>query len=282
MPIIYNKYDPHAKKKGHATKNPYKFVKGRIKSRFEDGKLKPFGAIEIETMNRCNLSCPFCPAGSKNDDKREFSKMSEELFKKIIGDLKTMRFKGKVALYANNEPFLDDRIFFFLEYAKKQLPSAHHRIYTNGTLLTLEKFITAMEYLDSIVIDNYNDDLTLIPPVKEIYDYCIKTRVYEHRIRICLRKVNEVLTTRGGLSPNGGKKEAPDFGCLLPFYQIVVRPDGMVSLCCSDVYGYYNMGDLNQETPLEVWFGSAFEDMRKVLKYQRKVGVLCPVCDMVK
>lgn len=40
-----------------------------------------FNNIEIETVNRCNGTCSFCPV-NKNQDPREYKKMPEELFKK--------------------------------------------------------------------------------------------------------------------------------------------------------------------------------------------------------
>ena len=39
--------------------------------------------IEIETVNRCNGKCSFCPVNA-NEPQREYAKMSTELFYKII------------------------------------------------------------------------------------------------------------------------------------------------------------------------------------------------------
>ena len=65
--------------------------------------------ISIETINRCNSSCAFCPA-NKNTDKRPFAKMEEGLFHKIIGELSDLEYDGYLNLYVNNEPFMDVRI----------------------------------------------------------------------------------------------------------------------------------------------------------------------------
>ena len=50
-----------------------------------------FNNIEIETVNRCNGTCSFCPV-NKNQDPREYKKMPEELFKKIIKELKEINY----------------------------------------------------------------------------------------------------------------------------------------------------------------------------------------------
>ena len=50
--------------------------------------------------------------------------MSEELFRKIIDDLAGMHYTNRIALYSNNEPFLDERIIDFHKYANEKLPHA--------------------------------------------------------------------------------------------------------------------------------------------------------------
>ncbi len=66
--------------------------------------------------------------------------MDKFLFYKIIDDLKEMKYDGYLNLYVNNEPFMDTRIEDWYIYAKQQLPDAKMLLYTNGTLLTKERF----------------------------------------------------------------------------------------------------------------------------------------------
>lgn len=132
-----------------------------------------FDHVEIETVNRCNGNCSFCPV-SKNRDPRVYAEMSSKLFKSIINQLSDLNFSGKLALYCNNEPFLDSDIINKHKYAREKLPNARMHLFTNGTLLTLNKFIDIMKYLDELVIDNYHQDLKLIKPCQDIVDYCKK------------------------------------------------------------------------------------------------------------
>ena len=92
--------------------------------------------IEVETVNRCNGICPFCPV-NVNEPQRPYAKMSDELFKKIINELHDMDYNGTLSLYSNNEPFIDERIIDFYKYARKMIPNARLSIFTNGSLLTL-------------------------------------------------------------------------------------------------------------------------------------------------
>lgn len=247
----------------------------------EHGTWPLFGTIEIETLNRCNNVCPFCPV-NRNDDTREFKKMDLGLFNNILEKLKAADYKGSIGIYSNNEPFLDERICEIAKIAKEHMPDNLLYLYTNGLLVTLDKFKEIIPYLDNMYIDNYNDNLKLNKPIKTIHDYCRKNHVHEDKVRIRLRKLHDVLFTRGGQAPNRKteKIESLPFGCLLPFRQMVVRPDGKVSLCCNDALGKMTMGDLNTQSIEEIWNSPAYTEIRMSLVHGRhNVTKLCTNCD---
>lgn len=238
-----------------------------------------FDHVEIETYNRCNGSCSFCPVNKKSDSRKEMF-MSEELFRHIINQLKELDYKSSFALFSNNEPFLDDRIVGFQRYARAQLPKARMYLFTNGTVLTLEKFLQIIDYLDELIIDNYNQSLQLIPNVKKIRDYCEAHRELYSKVTIVLRHPREVLTSRGGCSPN--RSNILNVGtdrCVLPFRQLIVRPDGKVSACCNDALGQMTLGDLQTQSITEVWNGNRFSEFRKMLLAGRSNVEICSKCD---
>jgi radical SAM protein with 4Fe4S-binding SPASM domain len=258
-------------------------INSRIKSIDDEvGRLnenqKLFNHIEIETINRCNGGCSFCPVNRMNDP-REYRKMSEELFYKIIKELEDISYDGKIALFSNNEPFLDERIIDFQKYAKLHLPKARFHMFTNGTLLTLEKFVEIIPYLDELVIDNYNQSLELIPNSKEIVRYCEEHEELRNKVTVLLRKIDEVLTTRGGEAPNARDVSYPEAKCVLPFKQMIIRPDGKVSLCCNDPLGRNTLADINNETLVEAWNNKEFSMVRKALNGGRKYLKQCEHCD---
>lgn len=238
-------------------------------------------SVEIETINRCNNNCSFCPVNI-NDDKRKFNRMTEELFIKIIDELSMQDYSGYVSLFSNNEPLLDNRIFDFIGYATKKLPNAIHALFTNGILLDEKKFNILISQLDLLFIDNYNDELTLnknIKPLLEKYS----TEDNNCKIVVYIRRKNEVLLNRGGLAPN--KKESVwhyASPCILPSIQMVVRPDGKVSRCCQDAYGNETLGDLSIETIDDVWHGEKYSNYRNEFKRgNRKNLKYCNVCDQI-
>ena len=245
------------------------------------GKDVLFNHIEIETINRCNGVCSFCPV-NKNVDPRIETRMNDELFYSIVDQLSNMDYSGKFTTFSNNEPLLDERIIEFNRYARDKLPKARMHLFTNGTLLTIEKFTALCEVLDELIIDNYQQDLKLIRPCLDIVDYSDKHPELElnKKVTIVLRKPQEILTSRGGNAPNRKDiREYPDDRCVLPFKQMIVRPDGKVSLCCNDATGQYTLGDLNTESLTDVWFGTKFAKVREALYKGRRYCGNCMHCD---
>lgn len=138
-----------------------------------------------------------------------------------------------------------------------------------------------MKYLDELIIDNYNQELQLIPNCKKIKEYCLKNPELIKRVTIVLRKPIEILTTRGGEAPNRQEKESyEDTTCINPFTQMIIRPDGKVSLCCNDPLGRNTMGDLNINSLQEVWYGQEFQNVRKALINGRQHIEQCKYCDV--
>ena len=239
-----------------------------------------FKLVEIETINRCNGTCEFCPVNAK-DDPREKHIMSEKLFYDIIGQLEKMKYNGRISLFSNNEPFLDSRIIEFSKYMREHLPDARIHMFTNGTLLTLDKFKLLINYLDELIFDNYTQDLHLIKNAQEIKEYCEENPELIKKVSIVLRKPKEILTTRGGAAPNRKEQmEYSDITCALPFQQLIIRPTGEVSLCCSDALGKYTLGDLTKESILEIWHGQKFKSIRQAISEGRKNVDICKTCDI--
>ncbi len=242
-------------------------------------ELPLFSHIEIETVNRCNGKCSFCPV-SVGHDIRPYTVMEDTLFYKIIDELSELKYTGKIALFSNNEPFIDKRIIFFHEYARKKLPLARFHLFTNGTLLTLEKFISVIAYLDELIIDNYNQKLELNKSSREIYEYVMKHPELISKVDIVIRKEEEILNTRGGDAPNREMKVSyDDITCTHPLRQIIIRPDGKVSLCCNDPYGKMTLGDANNDSLEKIWYGKKFAEVRDKLKKGRGNIALCKYCD---
>lgn len=238
-----------------------------------------FQDVEIETINRCNGSCMFCPVNRENDT-REFKIMDDCLFESIINQLEELNYRGRCALFSNNEPFLDKKIIMRQVYARRHLPHAKLHLFTNGTLLTLDKFIEIIPYLDELIIDNYHSELQLLENSEKIIDYCVRHEELKDKVTIVLRDPNEILSTRGGDAPN--RKEKISYGectCQLPFQQLIIRPDGKVSLCCNDPLGKMTLGDAGEERLEDIWNNKNYREIRENILIGRKMVGHCNYCD---
>lgn len=248
-------------------------------SHYDLDDMPVFEEIEIETLNRCNGTCDFCPVNA-NEPQRVYHKMSKELFEKIIQDLEEINYEGKISLFSNNEPFLDERIIEFHKSARAKLPNAHFSLYTNGSLLDKNKFVMIIPYLDELHIDNYNDDKNVNPGLKEVYDYLNENPELEKKVTFHMRLQHEILTSRGGQAPNKKNAKAIMKKCLLPYRMMVIRPDGKVSLCCNDALGKYTLGDLEKNSIIEIWNSEDYRKIRNSMKKKgRKQLMLCCNCD---
>lgn len=250
--------------------------------------------IEVETLNRCNSTCSFCPV-NVHDESRDYEKMSESMIEKIANELGALDYEGFVSLYANNEPLLDGRIVDVCRLFRKKAKKAYINMATNGILINYKLYMDLFRAgLDELIIDNYNDDLKLIKSVAKMVEDVNSSNdpeieKYKRKTRINLRKKTEVLYSRGGFAPNKKKEDVDVYkyysnhSCVLPFMQFVIRPSGEISLCSHDALGKVTLGDVSKQSITEVWNGEQYREVRRKLlrpfKYGRKSQEVCDGCD---
>lgn len=95
----------------------------------EGGHVRLFNTISVEVASRCNRHCHFCPNGYHD---REDKFMEWDIIKKIIGELKELKYKGRITWYNYNEPTRDKRLPDIMKYCREQLPGVCQMINTNG------------------------------------------------------------------------------------------------------------------------------------------------------
>ena len=238
-----------------------------------------FYLVEIETINKCNGECDFCPV-NKYDDPRELKIMDKELFYSIIQQLKELGYQGRVSLYSNNEPLLDKRIFEFVEYAKKELKKAHIALYSNTLLLDIDKFKKLVPYLDTFVLDiYYSDEVKISDKLKQVLEYCIENKELQKKVKVQIIDRHAIRNNRGGKSKNRKNVYALKTPCLHPFTQVIIRPDGKLSLCCNDGTADFTMGDLTKDKLIDIWRNDKYKEIRNKLKVGRHMIDKCKYCD---
>jgi len=237
-----------------------------------------FSLVEIETINRCNGQCGFCPVNAKLDP-RPFHRMSDEMFAEIIRQLSEMKYSGRLSIFSNNEPLMDKRIVDFYRHARASLPAACLALITNGSLMTLDKLDDLCAIVDSLIIDNYSPDGTLNKTIAGLIEHMKHEPDRYEKVEVNIIRSDAFRGNRAGTAPNSGRGAKVKAPCLLPFIQCVIRPDGKVSLCCEDALGYYTMGDLAQKSLRDIWHGPEYERIRAQIKKGRNTLPLCNVCN---
>ncbi len=268
-------------RKQETDQSRYAAIRDLIDSCFVNEECKLFNDIEIETVNRCNGTCSFCPINAK-DETREYKKMSEDLFDSIIDQLSMIDYRGKIALFSNNEPLLDDRICRFARKVADKLPDAYKVIFTNGILLNQSIFDKLIDSVDLLNIDIYydkNPKSEISQSLKEVLCFAKKNMEMKRKIMIQLIPKNALRNNRGGQSKNRSTIYKVQSSCLLPFIQMIVRPDGKTSLCCNDAKGIWTLADLNKEPIDNAWNNENYTRVRNLIREGRQSLDFCRLCD---
>ena len=236
--------------------------------------------IEIETINKCNSTCGFCPV-NRNSDPRKTMRMDEALFHRIIDELAAWDYRGTLNLFSNNEPFLDKRIYDFAAYALTKLPETFVQIISNGTALDVAGAERILPNLSHMVINNYANAYRLHDNVAAIIAHLEAERPeLADKLVVGYRLLDEFKTNRAGNAPNR-KVRTPHFKspCAYPFFQMVIRPDGKLSMCCNDAFGEDTLGDVTTEGVKGAWLNSNRRSVQQAMLKGRHTIPLCARCD---
>lgn len=226
-----------------------------------------FKYVEIETYPICNRKCSFCPV---SQDKTPKKMMSDELFNKIINELKELHFKGEVSLSCYGEPLLDKRLAGFAKRIKAELGSKII-INTNGDFLTTEKFRELIAAgIDTIYLSQHDKESPSV--IKNLFSEISPT---EQR-HLAFNLVNEdtELVNRGGSVEV--KILRTLFGC--PFRNIYIRADGNVRLCCNDYYCEVKLGNVNQSKLIDIWNNPFYKKIRNEIRRDIFNLKICKKC----
>lgn len=157
-------------------------------------------------------------------------------------------------------------------------------MFTNGTLLSIEKLEQLSENLDVLIINNYSNAYRLSEKNREIYKYVKKNPVKFKNIKITInrRYTDEILATRAGNAPNKRMKNNNVVSpCIYPYTDMTIYPDGKIGLCCNDCYEVTDYGNVLEESLEAIWKNEKFRQVRELMKKGRSNFLFCKECDVV-
>lgn len=263
--------------------------------------------VAIETTNRCNANCSFCP---NNSLARNRHTMSDKLFRKIIDDC--LEFNPKyIEPFLNGEPLMDPAIFDRISYIKENLKKTKIKLYTNGNLLTPYKTDKlALVGVDELFVSINSLNCTKYYEVMGLdlrktlsnMDYLIKksesaapkivfrmtrtddTSLYEQDRFIQYCNDMGVQSYIVGLFNYKGSVHSdlpiPNFPCE-HIERVDILSNGNVTLCCMDQEGEYSWGNVKNSSILEIFNGKQASEYKELHRSGKRNTIApCYSCNL--
>lgn len=256
--------------------------------------------IQIETSTNCSANCIFCPHSTGLN--RQTGTMPMILFKSIVKEAYDLGIK-KIIPFLNGEPFVTKNIFGYLEVLRQY--EMHTDIFTNASHLSEEKAINLISYKDVVdsvvfsvagidkethkeimglkhnkVVENIKFFINLNKgqiSVSAHMPMMSKTAPFERKWDAYWREIVGVVGTTRMYNWAGDIKDDMEYkGTKCPcgrLDHLTVLWDGKCALCCMDAHGKVIVGDLSQQSIVEVFNSD-------ILKYYREMHSHCKFADL--
>ena len=264
--------------------------------------------VTIETQAVCNAKCSFCPYDTM---KRKGDRMSDALIDKIINDLKAIpeAVPFTIAPFKVNEPFLDKRFITVCEKINNELHNAKLRIFTNGSTLTdevIDRISGIRNVIHLWVSLNESEKASYEAKIKLPFEKTIARLDALHK-RVDGGDFHQVIVSRvaDGSDADGKfslflRARYPLFDCILlgredwtgqvhseeqrrvsPYgcyrwFEVSIMASGKVALCCMDGEGKHVIGDVNNQSVLDIYNSPRYKKLRQ---YTNSRIAAVPPCD---
>jgi radical SAM protein with 4Fe4S-binding SPASM domain len=261
--------------------------------------------VEIEVFTYCNRKCYFCP-NSYIDRRSTNTYMQEDLYLKILGELRTIEYGGVITYSRYNEPLADRIILSRLRQAKELVPNAALSTHSNGdyldrpyleelraaglNILRIQSYLgNRKKFSDAAILTRMSRQLnklgypykfTMVAPGVR---YIATVRVPGMEVTVDARNFDVIGVDRGQTItlPQKYKRISP---CLIVFQHLYIDHDGSVVPCCnirSDEprHKLYVIDKLtDKKTIFEAYANSVLADWRRSLLRYGEKNPPCNTC----
>jgi len=252
------------------------------------GDVPPFTNIEFNICSMCNRKCFFCPKSNHTLFPNEKKYLSLELYEKIMIELKSVAFKGRISLCGLSEPFLHKGLIELVKITKKHCPDSFLDILTNGDYCN-EKNIQELfvNGLDNLKISMYDgpDQIEFFEQLKNKVQLTDEQFVMRPRYLSSNQDFGLTINNRGGTVNLKEYNIIPldeplKSSCYYPFHKVVVDFDGDVMICPNDWQKKYVAGNLMKESIFDIWNGLQYKQVRLRLINKDRSCTPCNQCDV--
>lgn len=233
--------------------------------------------VEIEINHHCNRACSYCP--NSVAARKEKGEMDPLLFVKIMKQLSLNQYQGSISYEFYNEPMLAKNFEWFVQTTRQHLPHNRIDLYTNGTLLSLDKFRAFQQLGISRFI------VTKHEGIKDyLFDETYAKLTAEEKSVVIYQSYKDLkLTNRGGMVKAGPAQALHLTPCFIPEFLMVITVLGNVLPCFEDFHEENIMGNLDTEALIDIWENTKFKFFRNNLrKGLRHLESPCKNCNRLQ
>lgn len=255
-----------------------------------DNGIPPFSSIEFSNNGLCNRRCIFCPRVDPVQFPNKNEHLSFELFDKVMNELETIDYCGRISFSGFCEPLLTTDLEKYIAFARKICPKITIEISSNGDVLNMERLKSLFESgLDNIRLSLYGGPYQDEKFIKMKEELKLNDKKFILRRRYLSPEQSYGLTISnraGSITLINDKirveplKEPLKQACFYPFYKVMVDYDGKVMICSNDWLKKLIVGDLNSQTIFQVWNSNEFNRARKNLMHDNRKFAPCDLCDV--
>lgn len=265
--------------------------------------------VEIGISSFCNRKCWFCP-NSIIDRNSCNIELNENLFLKLLSELREINYSNYIYLHRYNEPLYNKELLIKrIKQVREYLPQAYITIFTNGDYLTLD-YLKLLENIgvNAMLISYYYDgnDKNITFDIENIIkpgmqkllnklnlNYCVKNQTKDYyKLKVEYKNMNieykacdfkKYGADRGGILKDNVNTINRIIQCFLPNFQIVVDYDANYTLCCnirSDDKNNKNyiLGNIETHSVFDIFMGEKAINFRKELLLEGPKKGSCSHC----
>ncbi|HPO14483.1 MAG TPA: radical SAM protein [Candidatus Hydrogenedentes bacterium] len=281
--------------------------------------MNPPYQFSIEATNRCNFKCQFCPQSNpKHKDIRPVGELTLENFQCFVKKVKEAGGSNRnLSICLDGEPLMNKAFPELIKITRQE--GFFPRFSSNGRLLTpdmIERlapygFLASVDFSSDaevfetirgrkgdfeIILENLRylvDKASKEPGVRvEIIDI---THFSQGDAEASLKKMRGLFPEKIPPSVKFWSREFHNFGghldlqkqktgyklCPYPWTSFTATWDGNVVACCRDTEAKTILGNVFEQSVLEIWRGKPYQEMREHLaaKHPERVRA-CVKCDM--
>jgi len=221
--------------------------------------LEHTGRITLEISNRCNYAYRHkkCPLHGQIEP----SYISEHVVREIMAFLDKQQYTGIIAFHNYCEPLMDPRLFMFLDLCPQNCKIL---IMTNGFMINQQLFDELVAHgVTQLDITSYSDK-----------EYERVAKIKRRGIGLTIRQsaLDDRLTIYDKPPININKP------CSSPLWEIIVRSDGNIPLCCFDWNNKHVFGNVNTTPLREILLSDSMQNTYSRLRTGDRFLHLCRRC----